>query len=142
MTTKTFKLIPLTLFCLLSGCQLLSGPDTPFIEPGILQIAEKQSLDRVSSILFSDLLFDSPVGERPFSTLGINSDPKSLYLNELKEALHRLIKKENTLYSLNKLDQCDFVIKLTETSKDGQIQMVLTSKKKIISEKTYHFKVK
>lgn len=149
MTMKTFKPVTgglaLTLLLTLSSC--LHNPEIPFVQPNELSKQDTQSIEKSASIIFSDLLFDSPLGDRAFSSVKFNYDRKNTHLVALVGVMKRLIKKDATIFCVaDSLNSQTFTIKFViNTPKQKQsikVLLIHNQSKKSVYIKGYQLKLK
>ena len=147
MTMKIFKTtltcFALVILCTLTGC--LHNPEVPFIQPNQLSKDEAKSIEKIASIIFSDLLFDSPLGDRSFSSVKFEFNAKDKRLLALTTVINRLIQKDNSIYySAGSLQNHTFDIKfITKPNKQMQsIEVILIDNytKKSVYTKIYQVK--
>ena len=149
MITKIFKSLrvgsALTLVLCLTGC--LHNPEIPFVRPNELSKQDTQNLEKSASLIFSDLIFESPLGERSFSSVKFDYDPKDKHLETLAGVIKRLIRKDSTIFEVvDSLNNQTFTIKLATTvlgnTETVALKLIENKTKKSIYTKGYSLKLK
>jgi len=149
MTTKTFKTaLIFTTACLLLGLtSCLHSPDVPFIKPNAVKQPDNQSISKIASLIFSDLLFESPIGDRAFSSVKFVYDQKDKKLINLETIIQKLIRKESTIFcAASNLSKHTFDIKFDLTNSQEQEKIAVTlinhSSKAVVYTNQYLLKTK
>ncbi|MCK5835083.1 MAG: hypothetical protein KAG98_05080 [Lentisphaeria bacterium] len=140
MTMKIFKFTTMvvTLF-MLAGC--LHNPEVPFVRPNPMSAKETESIEKTASIIFSDLLFESPLGDRSFSSVKFDHDIKNERLVSLEKVMKRLIRKDSTIFCVSEhLKTQTFNIKFVinqDSKKSITVSLVDNYTKEVVYQKVY-----
>jgi hypothetical protein len=144
MITKTYKIIKfLTIITTitLSITSCLHTPEQPFREPNSLNNS-KQTTKKTASIIFSDLLFDSPIGETTFCSVKFSYNSQNKKLKSITDTIKNLIKKETTIYTASKYNKnptftINISTKKINQKKSIKVKLIQNSTKQCVYTKQY-----
>jgi hypothetical protein len=122
----------------------LHNPEQPFREPNSIN-NNRQTIKKTASTIFSDLLFDSPMGEMTFCSVKFSYDAKDDMIKSITQTMKSLIQKENSIYyASNRLKEPTFTISFSTKQKRNQqtikVDLIQNSSKQKIYTRNYPIK--